>query len=268
MAKNAQQRRDRVLGLIRERRFVILRDLAREIAMPEATIRRDLRILARTGEVECFHGGAGLRNGADFSFHAKELRHRDAKRIIGRLAAGLVQEGDHIFLDSGTSCFEMTPHLKLKTGLSIIVNSARLALELDRPANQVILLGGQYRPERMDTIGPLATSMLEQLRGYVAFIGADGLHQDFGLAAADIESAQLYRLAVRNARRTILLADSSKLHSSSLYQIAGWDQISGVVTECPPPPEWTRFLEDQGITIVTDQTPVVTDQNVEETNHA
>jgi DeoR/GlpR family transcriptional regulator of sugar metabolism len=174
----------------------------------------------------------------------------EAKRVIGKLAAELVPDGEHIFLDSGTTSFEMTPFLKRRRGLSIIVNSARLALELDSPGVQVILLGGLYRPDRMDTTGPLATSTLEQLRGYVAFIGADGLHREFGLAAADIESAQLYRLAVGNARETVLLADHSKFTSPSLYKIVDWERISRVVTDREPSGEWLEFFQQQNIEVI------------------
>ena len=128
----------------------------------------------------------------------------------------------------------MVPFLKRKRGLSIIVNSARLALELDAPGMSVILLGGQYRPDRMDTVGPLAIATLDQLRGYLCFIGADGLDMDFGPAAADIESADLNRLAVRNARETVLLVDHTKFAAPSLFKIVDWEPISRVVTDQPP----------------------------------
>ncbi|NJL31111.1 MAG: hypothetical protein HC898_05495, partial [Phycisphaerales bacterium] len=128
----------------------------------------------------------------------------------------------------------MATHLRRRRGLSIILNSARLALELQGVAHvngsigpsgnntgnlSLIMLGGQYRPDRMDTIGPIATSTLEQLRGYQCFIGADGLSMDFGPSAADIDSAHLYRLAVQNARETILVVDQSKFQSASLFKL-------------------------------------------------
>lgn len=234
-----------------EKRHVTARDLAIHVAASEATVRRDLRALADEGQVELVYGGATIRRPADFSFRSKGQRNVEAKRLIGRLAAELVADGQQIFVDSGTTCFEMTPYLKRKRGVSIIVNSARLALELDSPSVNVILLGGQYRPDRMDTVGPLAISALEQLRGYVAFIGADGVSMDFGLAAADIESAHLYRLAVSNARETILLADHSKFVAPSLFKIVEWESISRVITDARPPREWCEFLEAKGITLIS-----------------
>jgi DeoR family fructose operon transcriptional repressor len=249
MNTSSSQRRERILTELLERRHVLARDLALRIGVSEATVRRDLRGLAAGGQVELVYGGATLRRASDFSFHSKATRNTEAKRAIGRLAAGLVQDQDHIFLDSGTTCFEMAAFLKRKRGLSVIVNSARLAMELDAPGLSVIMVGGQYRPDRMDFVGPLAMSILNQLRGYVCFIGADGLHMDFGPAAADIESASLYRQAALNARQTVLLVDHGKFTAASLFKIVDWERISTVVTDQVPNGDWGEFFRSRGIEV-------------------
>ena len=179
------------------------------------------------------------------------MRNIDAKRIIGRLAAEMVADNDLIFIDSGTTGFEMAPFLKTKRGLSVIVNSSRLTMELaDKQDFNIITLGGRYRSDRMDCVGPLANTTLDHLRGYIAFIGADGLSMEFGVTASDIESAHLYGLAVRNARETILLVDHSKFLTPSLFKIVEWDVISRIITDKHPLPEWTEFLESKGIEIL------------------
>lgn len=249
LSKTSQHRRERILTEVLEKRHVNARDLAVRMEVSEATVRRDLKSMAESGEIEVVYGGATLRRSSDYSFRSKGMRNIEAKRIIGSLAADLVADDEQIFIDSGTTCFEMTPFLKRRRGLSIIVNSARLALDLDAPGLSVILLGGQYRPDRMDTIGPLATSTLDQLRGYVCFIGADGLGMDFGPAASDIESANLYRLAVRHARQTVLLVDHTKFLSPSLFKIVDWAPIRKLVTDQPPSAEWMNFLHSRGIEV-------------------
>ena len=242
-----KQRHEQILAEVFEKRHVTAKDLAAEMAVSEATIRRDLKVLAAQGRLELVYGGATPLRAGDYSFRSKAERNVEAKRVIGRLAAELVADGGQIFLDSGTTTFEMAPFLKRKRELSVIVNSTRLAAELDAPGVSVIMLGGKYRPARLDTIGPLATAALEQLRGYTAFIGADGLSRDFGLTAADIESASLYRLAVRNARQTVLVADHSKFLSPSLFKIVDWEAVACVVTDEKPGTEWMEFLEAKGI---------------------
>lgn len=246
-----KERRERILGELFKAGHVWVRDLADELDISEATVRRDLRALADSGQVELVYGGAALMRTSDYSFRTKATRSIEAKQLIGRMAAAMVTDGDQVFLDSGTTCFEIAPHLKRRHGLTVIVNSARLALELDTPGLNVILLGGQYRPERMDTVGPLAMNTLEQLRGYTAFIGADGLSMDFGLTASDIESAHLYRSATRNARETVLVVDHTKFASPSLFKIVDFDAISRVVTDRDPGHEWREFLSEGSIGLVT-----------------
>jgi DeoR/GlpR family transcriptional regulator of sugar metabolism len=244
-----RQRREKILAAILEKRHVSARDLAVDVSASEATVRRDLKALAAEGEVDLVYGGATLRRPSDYSFRSKGQRNVEAKQIVGRLAAELVGEDERIFLDSGTTCFEMLPFLKARHRLSIICSSARLALELDTPGISVILLGGQYRPDRMDTVGHLATATLDQLRGYLCFIGADGLDRDFGPAAADLESADLNRRAVRNARQTVLLVDHTKFAAASLCKIVDWELVSRIVTDRAPTPEWMDFLGARGIQV-------------------
>lgn len=248
---NTQQRRERILGAVYEFGQVEVKSLATVMDISEATVRRDLRALADGGQVTLFYGGASLPTTSDFSFRAKATRNVSAKRTIGRLAAGLVVDHETLFIDGGTTSLEIAPHLKRLRGLSIIVNSLRLAAELGgTPGHNLIMVGGQYRADRMDNVGPLAISALEQLRGFKAFIGADGLSRDFGVTAGDIESAHLHQLAIRNARETILLADHTKLASPSLYKITDFDSISRIITDRKPGAEWIEFFAEQKIELV------------------
>jgi DeoR/GlpR family transcriptional regulator of sugar metabolism len=250
MSVTSETRRQVILSDLYARERVSVRLLAERLDVSEATVRRDLKALADEGRAELIHGGATISRKADFSFRSKGMRNPDAKRRIGRLAAGLVANHDQIFLDSGTTCFQMVPHLKAKRGLSVVVNSARLALELDTPEISVVLIGGQYRPDRMDTVGPLATGMIDQLRGYVAFVGADGLSPEFGLTASDIESAHFNRRAVEHARDAVLVADAGKFASPSLFKIVEFDRISRVVTDRRPEEAWMDFFAARDIEVI------------------
>jgi DeoR/GlpR family transcriptional regulator of sugar metabolism len=231
-----------------DRKHVTVKELADAMGVSEATVRRDLHTLAGSQQLSLVHGGATLSR-QDFSFLAKHDRNLTAKRIIGCLAAGLVQDGQQLLLDSGTTVFEMAAFLAGKRGLSIVLNSARLALELRAPETNIIMLGGQFRPDRMDTVGPITLENLEQLRGFVAFVGADGLAMEFGPSAVDMESAHLYRLAVANALETVLLVDHTKFEAASLFRIVEWDKIDRIVTDRPPSTEWASFLASHDIQV-------------------
>jgi len=250
MSQAREERRKRIMAQLLDRKHVTVKELAASMDVSGATVRRDLKALADEEGLLLVHGGATLPRQRDFSFRAKRLRAVEQKRIIGRLAAGLVLDGDQVFLDSGTTCSEMVPYLKRKHGVTVLANSARLALELSAPGLSVFLIGGEYRPDRMDTVGPMAMSTLNQVRGYMAFVGADGLSMDFGPSASDVASAHLHRLVVENAREAVLLVDSSKFGGASLFQIVDWSGIGKVVTDREPDEQWKRFFEKQNIEAV------------------
>jgi len=228
-----------------------VRDLALGMSVSEATVRRDLRQLADSKQIDLVYGGATVRRCHDQSLQFRAQQNIEAKRAIGRLASELVQDGDMIFIDCGTTCFEMRHYLKAKRSLTVILNSTRLATELGENGDfSIILLGGNYRHDRMDAIGPLAVNAIDQLRGYIAFIGVDGLDMEFGLSASDIQTAHLYQHVMKNARESILLADRSKFLAPSLYRIGDIESVSRIVTDGPPSAEWAEHLTARGIDLI------------------
>lgn len=252
MVYSGKQRKEFILDRVCRNGHVLIKELAIEMGISEATVRRDLKTMADAHELELVYGGATLSRKSDYSFRSKNMRNVEAKRMVGQLAADLIQDGDQVFMDSGSTTFQLAGLLKGKRGLSVIGNSIRLAEELSAiPDVNVIMLGGQYRADRMDTVGPLAMETMEQLRGYRAFIGADGVSMDFGPSASDIESSHLYRLAVRHARETVLLLDHTKFEAASLYKIVEWEAIASVVTDCMPSDTWQEFFKAKNVALVT-----------------
>lgn len=243
-------RRQEIMAQLLEKKHVTVKALADAMGVSDATVRRDLRALAVAEGLRLVHGGASLPRERDFSFQARQMRASEEKKIVGRLASALVHDGDHVFLDSGTTCSELIPYLRKCHDITILANSARLALELDSAGVQLFLIGGEYRPDRMDTVGPMAIATLNQVRGYVAFIGADGLSMDFGPSASDLASAHLHRQVVHNAVATALLVDHSKFASASLFQIVEWSHIGTVITDQQPDKPWREFFRDQNITVL------------------
>jgi DeoR family transcriptional regulator, fructose operon transcriptional repressor len=247
MSPFQQKRRDAILSQVYRHGHVEVGTLSHELGVSEATVRRDLRNLADEGLLDLAHGGASVSRTPDYSFLSRATRDMEAKQTIGRLAAEMVSDGEQIFLDSGTTCFQMTGPLRAKRGISVIVNSIRTAQEFFTPGLDVLLLGGHYRPDRMDAVGPMAAASLDQLRGYRAFFGSDGLGQDFGPTATDIDSASLFGLAVRSSREAILLVDHSKFGAPALYRIVEWKAVSRVVTDLRPAEDWMAFFHQAGI---------------------
>jgi DeoR/GlpR family transcriptional regulator of sugar metabolism len=250
MSQATANRRKQIMSQLLDRKQVTVKELAAEMEVSDATVRRDLKALADEQGLRLVHGGAALPRERDFSYQARLMRAVEEKKIIGSLANKLIRDGDHVFLDSGTTCSELVPYVKRMHEITILTNSARLALELNATGVQLFLIGGEYRPDRMDSIGPMAVNTLNQVRGYTAFIGADGLSTDFGPSASDLASAHLHRQVVANAFTTVLLVDHSKFGSASLFQIVEWSQISTVVTDREPDDQWKQFFGDRNIMVI------------------
>lgn len=250
MSQATSERRKQIMSQLLEHKHVTVKGLATAMDVSDATVRRDLKALADEQGLKLVHGGAALPRERDFSYQARRLRSSEEKKAIGALASQLIRDGDHVFLDSGTTCSELAPYVKKMHDVTILTNSARLALELDASGVQLFLIGGEYRPDRMDTVGPLAVGTLNQVRGYTALIGADGLSMDFGPSASDLASAHLHRQVVANALSTVLLADHSKFGNASLFQIVEWSKIVTVVTDQEPDASWREFFDEKNITVV------------------
>ncbi|MEN6384096.1 MAG: DeoR/GlpR family DNA-binding transcription regulator [Phycisphaerales bacterium] len=250
MASITSERRDKILSLAYRNNHVSLKELVDELGVSEATVRRDLQSISAEGLLELKGGVASVIKNSDYSFISKSMRNIEAKKTIAALACDFIKNGDQVFLDSGTTCFEVAKLLRGKHSVSVIVNSVRTAQELQAPGLNVLMLGGQYRPDRMDCVGAVAFQTLDRFRGYTAFVGTDGLSMDFGFTSIDIESANIFGLAVKNAKQVILLADSSKFDKPTLYKTTDINNISIVITEKCPSSEWCKFFENNGIQLI------------------
>ncbi|MFP4378916.1 MAG: DeoR/GlpR family DNA-binding transcription regulator [Candidatus Sumerlaeia bacterium] len=249
------QRKDQILKALLEKGNVEVRQISNAFQVSEATIRRDLRQMADEGLLELVYGGATLPRKGNYPIAARKTRNVEAKRLIGRLAAQLVQPGDSIFIDSGTTCACMAPYLIDKQDVTVITNSNAVAADIGSHSNlNVLQLGGKFRHERMDSVGPFAQMVMEQLSGFRAFVGADGLDLRIGLTCTDIDTAHLYRAVIQHASESILLADHTKFSAPALYKIIEIDAIDRLVSDRRPPEEWAGLLNDKGIEMIAPTT--------------
>lgn len=230
--------------------------MVREFGVTDTSIRRDLAILEATGGVLRVHGGAVARaRGKDARPLTDRMRlHLAEKQRIGKAAASLMQPGEIVLFDSGTTTLQVAsqipPTLRTSGMLTVITNSLRMADEvLTWPAPNLILLGGLCVPDYQAIVGPQALEQLEHLMVDKVFLGVDGLTLSQGATTADILMAELNRRMAERARQVILVTDSSKLGRTGFEPIVGIDQIHRLVTDKGAPEDLVRALRAEGVQV-------------------
>lgn len=248
----AELRHKRILDHMNTNGRIYVKDIADELGVTEVTIRRDLAAMEKNGLLKKTYGGAVLTAPeVSVSVRYRQTRNLQAKKVIGKLAASLIEDGDVIYLEAGSTCYEIIPHLENKKDLTIIANSLYLMSRLgELPAHKVIIIGGQYRPERMDTVGPGAEAAIAQLGGFKAFTGADDIAIDAGISGADPVTVGFTKIVLRRAAEVIFVGDHTKFDKPALYKIADIDELDYIVTNECPSNAWLKAIREKDIKLL------------------
>jgi DeoR family transcriptional regulator of aga operon len=222
------------------------------LAVSPATLRRDLDALQKQGLLVRTHGGA-VANGVGLEL---PLRHRAARRqpqkqAIGRMAATLVPEGAVVGMTGGTTVTEVARALESSAGITVVTNALNIAAELVlRPSLHVVVVGGAARHASYELVGPAAELIVERYHLDISFIGADGLTLEEGCSTYDEMEAHTDYAFIRRARRTIVVADSTKLGKRTFARICGTREISDFVTDADADPGFLDRLRDLGVNVL------------------
>jgi DeoR family transcriptional regulator, aga operon transcriptional repressor len=247
------ERRNKILELIDERGKVEVGELSRWFETSEATIRTDLKDLSRRGLIHRAHGGAVRVEtvSTDPSLQVKAELRADEKRRIGEAAAALVNDGDSIILDSGTTTQQIARRIKNKRDLKVITNGLNIAAELVGAKDiQLILLGGVVRQNAASVVGHLTEEMLRQLSADKLFLAVDAFDLEFGLSTPNLEECQVNQAMVRVSTETILVADSSKFGKRSLSRIVPLSAVHRIVTDKELPAGTQTELRMRGVELI------------------
>lgn len=212
-----------------------VRQLAEDLGCSEMTIRRDLDALSRDGAVRRVHGGAvRLTLRMDEPPYAlRALAGLDAKQRIGRAAAALIADGETVILGGGTTALEVARALTGRP-LTVLSLGLRAQLELaDDPAVRLIAAGGDVRPGELSVTGDLAEVAFERLRFDTFVLGCCGIDVRDGVTTHLPADARVQRAAAASARRTIVIADESKLGLVTFGHVCGLDAVECLVTDAP-----------------------------------
>ncbi|MBB4124064.1 DeoR/GlpR family DNA-binding transcription regulator [Martelella radicis] len=226
-----EERKARLLAILAETGHVVARSASDAMGVSEDTIRRDLRELARDGKLKRVHGGAMPLSPATAPFDGR-LKLQDAeKAAIGRAAANLVEAGQLIFLDGGTTALNVARSLPETLAATVMTHSPNVALELMRcPRIDIEIVGGRLFRHSIVTTGAATMSWLSRFRPDIAFIGATGLHPDHGVTTGDSEEAEVKRKVIDLSGSTYVLASSEKIGAVSSFVIGALGDVDGIIT--------------------------------------
>lgn len=247
-------RRKKILETIKESGEVLVSTLSKEFEVSEVTIRNDLEHLERKNLLIRARGGAihtETNVGIDQRLSEKNKLHTTEKIAIGKKAASLINDGDTVIIDSGSTTAEIVKNLGGLRQLNVITNALNIANALMAfPNINVIIPGGYLRQNSMSLVGPLAE---KNLRGFYVdklFLSTDGFDTKQGIFTPNIDEAHLNSIMIEIAKEVILVTDSSKFKRKSLAFICTLDQIKTIVTDSGIPDDDRKRLEEAGVRVL------------------
>jgi DeoR family transcriptional regulator, aga operon transcriptional repressor len=228
-------------------------ELAADLGVSLASVRRDLELLEDQHLLNRTHGGA-VSTGVlyELPMRYRGGRHQEEKRRIAKAAAALVTDGVvSVALSGGTTTTEVARVLATRSGLKIVTNAINIASELaPRPQIGLVVCGGSARPESHELVGPLAEEMLSRLNVDIAFVGVDGITADAGLTTHHEVEAATNRAMIRIASRVVVVTDGSKLGRRSFAAIAGLDEVDDLITDAGADADECRRIEEADVRVV------------------
>jgi len=244
-----------ILNLIQQKKTVRVSTLSEMLGVSEITIRRDLERLEEQGVLERTHGGAILtqRMQQEPLYVQKERLQIEAKRAIGQAAAQLVNPGETIFVNSGSTTRQIFSHLGNIPRLRVITSNAAAIAELGNhtEALELIVVGGTYRWQSNSLVGPLALATISQINASKTFLGVDGISIQHGLTTPIQDEAEVARAMIAQTRGAlIVVADHTKIGVVAEFVTCPLHRVETIVTDARLEREWSEALSKQGIRIV------------------
>ncbi|MBC6449877.1 DeoR/GlpR family DNA-binding transcription regulator [Actinokineospora xionganensis] len=253
------ERLSALLDMLGQSGKVDVEDLARDLDVSAATIRRDLDHLAEQQLLTRTRGGAVANNVAyDLPLRYKTARHASEKERIGKAAAALVSRGAVIGLNGGTTTTEIGRALAIRPdfaqsdepGVTVVTNALNIANELAvRPHVKIVVTGGVARPQSFELSGPLATRILDEITLDIIFLGVDAVDPLRGAYAHHEGEASINRLMTQRARQVVCIADSSKLGKHAFAQICPTAAINILITDSEASAETVAAFEAEGVDV-------------------
>jgi len=248
---SAEARRDQLLEVIRVKRFASLTDLAEMLSVSESTVRRDLDQLEEIGAARRTHGGVFYAGPSPklTHFDNRQADNWEKKRKIAHCVAGLIEDGETVLLDGGSTTYELAQRLTHRQ-IQVVTNSLPVAnLFIGSENAEVVVVGGYVHARTGVTLGPYATHMLQELNVRTAVLSVAGLNEK-GLYNSNLLLVETERAMMAAADRVIVVADSTKVGRSSLAKLCEVNGVDALVVDDELSDDWRSRLVSAGVNLI------------------
>jgi DeoR/GlpR family transcriptional regulator of sugar metabolism len=219
-----------ILKLLEVNNLTSVNELSTRLSVSSATIRQDLTFLESEGLIKRVHGGAVLEDAQDLSNRLGF--NYDKKLRIARLAAGMVNDGETILIESGSTNALLARELAKKKNITIITTNVYIARQLRKSEKtSIILLGGIYQTASESLVGKITRASLDQINFDKAFIGIDGYTAETGFTIRDLFRAEISSYIIKKASDAIIISDSTKFGKTELTNICYLSDINRIATD-------------------------------------
>lgn len=248
-----RERQQQISQFIRQHRRATVVELSEHFGVSDATIRRDLEALNGQGQIRRAHGGAFAveRAAPEPPVVHRMVENKKEKRRIGQAAAQLIQDGEVIFLGSGTTTLEVARNLDGKKNLTVITNALNIVNQLAGKQDiTVIVTGGLLRPSELSLIGYITEQVLKELYANKVIMGVRAISIAGGLTNDYLPETMTDRAIIQSASEVILVADHSKFGKISTAKVSPITRINKIVTDAGTPPQTVADLRARGIGVI------------------
>jgi DeoR/GlpR family transcriptional regulator of sugar metabolism len=241
------ERQDEILEILNREKSVTVEQLANELFVSGATIRRDLRIMESQGLLKRSHGGAVLfksSSSEESSFLIREQENTSAKRTIANLAVRLIKSGQSVFMDSSSTTGAVIPLLNRLKSLTVTTTGLRNALLLSQTNSvKIYISGGLVVNHSNSMTGTDTMDYISRIHADVALLSCMGIDENAGFTDASIEQAKLKQQMRKNSSQVAILCDSTKFGKTFMCTDFTFDEIDYIITDKKPPEKFVKRIE-------------------------
>jgi DeoR/GlpR family transcriptional regulator of sugar metabolism len=228
------ERLAKIINILQERKSCSVKELARELMFSEATIRRDLTMLAKQNKIVKTHGGAVIRESfhSEVPYNLRSDKETEVKQMLAKAAAELIHDNMTIFLDASSTVEYIVPYLESFKDITVVTNNPDIPSKLASTGIQVYSTGGKYLHSSNSYVGEFARNMISNVNADLLFFSARGVSTS-GLVTISSTDDDIHRAMISNSEKTCLLFDSSKYGKTYRFTVCNLSDVDILITDSP-----------------------------------